>query len=100
MKAAEASADLDEAEWEEVNFYQREMGGGVPKDHVSVIDSWLQSGSGQRHGPSHNYKPSTPLYRHLSNNLGLVEPATCVPRGARGRANSRLASVSFLFAAN
>lgn len=28
MKAAEASADLDEAEWEEVNFYQRERGGG------------------------------------------------------------------------
>lgn len=60
VEAAEASADLDEAEWEEVNFYQREMGGGaggVPHAHVSVIDSWLRSGP----GPSHNYKPSTAL---------------------------------------
>lgn len=30
MKAAETSADLDEAEWEEVTFYQTEVGwGGV-----------------------------------------------------------------------
>lgn len=28
MKAAETSADLDEAEWEEANFYQTEIGWG------------------------------------------------------------------------
>lgn len=46
MKAAEASAGLDEAEWEEVNFHSTEIGcggavggGGVQRVH---------SGSGQR----------------------------------------------------